>query len=424
MNATKEMGPMVYDWREDLIAARDLGPREKDSYGFAVGWFDTWRIRKALPAGVESARRFWREEVLRKPRERWQLQQWTEAMRWYLNWFGLCQRAGKSAISVAERMGKAVQTVGARRGLAPNTRKSYGGWVIRFGAWAGTVQRAMDEGLAREWLSELIEKTKISFATQKVALNALVFFYRDVCGKEEVDLRVKMRKRGPRIPVVLDRAEVLTLIEKLEPLYQVPARLQYGSGLRLSELVSLRIKDLDLERGLLTIRAGKGDKDRITILPDSLRVGLEKQIAKAKEYWEEDRRKKAPGVSMPNALARKMPHAATSWGWMWLFPGDHLSRDPESGIIRRHHLHPKVYGASICRAAKKTGTAKRITSHVLRHSFATHLLEGGTDIRTLQELLGHADVKTTEIYTHAVKHGNGKGVRSPLDAAAFAHEAG
>ena len=415
MSAKTSNDAMTYDWREDMLAARDLSPREKDRYGFAVGWFDTWRIRKELPPGAESARRFWREEVLRKPRERWQLQQWTEAMRWYLHWFGLCQKAGKPAISVAERMGKAVHTVGARRGLSRSTRKSYGGWVIRFGAWVGTAQRALDESLAREWLSELIEKTKISFNTQKVALNALVFFYRDVCGREEVDLRVKMRKRQPHIPVVLNLEEVFALIEKLEPRYQGPGRLQYGSGLRLSELVSLRIKDVDLERGLVTVRDGKGEKDRVTILPACLRAGLERQIAVAREYWEEDRRNDAPGVYLPNALSRKMPKAAKSWAWMWLFPADHLSRDPESGIVRRHHLHDKVYGEAIKRAASKMGTAKRITSHVLRHSFATHLLEGGTDIRTVQELLGHADVKTTEIYTHTVKFSNGKGVRSPLD---------
>lgn len=413
---------MTYDWREDLMAARDLDPRERDAYGFAVGWFDSWRMRKGLPPGPDSARAFWREEVRKKEREEWQLRQWAEAMRWYLHWFGICQKAGKPGISVGERMRNAVYSVGARRGLALPTRKIYGGWALRFGVWAGTTKRVMDEAVAREWLSCLVEKTNVSLSTQRQALNALVFFYRDVCGRKEVDLRVKFRRREARIPVILDREEIIALIKHLEPLYRTPSKLQYGAGLRLSELVSLRIKDLDLERGLVTVRGGKGDKDRVTIMPACLRLALERQIGLAREIWEEDRRNEVPGVAMPNALARKMPLAAKRWGWMWLFPQDHLSRDPDSGIVRRHHLHSKVYGANILRSSEKMGTAKRITSHALRHAFATHLLEGGTDIRTLQELLGHKDVKTTEIYTHTVKFSNGKGVRSPLDELAAEEE--
>ena len=198
-------------------------------------------------------------------------------------------------------------------------------------------------------------------------------------------------------------------------IYPPAARLQYGAGLRLSELVTLRIKDVDLESGVLTIHAGKGDKDRVTVIPNSLKEELREEMRKARVFWDEDRANHVPGVALPGALARKMPRAGEKWAWMWLFPADHLSTDPESGVFRRHHLHEKVYAAAVGRASEAAGIAKRVTSHALRHAFATDLLRGGTDIRTLQELLGHADVKTTEIYAHAAKIGNDMGVRSPLD---------
>jgi integron integrase len=215
--------------------------------------------------------------------------------------------------------------------------------------------------------------------------------------------------------VILTKSELMGLIGKLEERYKTPALLQYGAGLRLKELVSLRIKDVDLERGVVTVHAGKGDKDRLTVVPNALKDALCSEIVRARGFWEEDRRNKAPGVALPGALARKMPRAGERWEWMWLFASDHLSTDPESGILRRHHMHPKVYAEAIRRAAGEAGIPKRVTTHALRHSFATDLLQGGTDIRTLQDLLGHSDVKTTEIYAHAAEIGNERGVRSPLD---------
>ncbi|MEP2777307.1 MAG: tyrosine-type recombinase/integrase [Luteolibacter sp.] len=189
-----------------------------------------------------------------------------------------------------------------------------------------------------------------------------------------------------------------------------------GAGLRLSELVQLRIKDVDVERGVVTIHQGKGDKDRETIIPNCLKDALAIEIARAHGFWSADRENGVPGVALPGALARKMPKAGIKWAWMWLFPSDHLSKDPESEIVRRHHIYPKSYAEAVRRAAEKAGIAKRVTTHALRHAFATHLSQGGTDIRTLQDLLGHADVKTTETYVHAARIGNEKGVRSPLDA--------
>ncbi len=282
----------------------------------------------------------------------------------------------------------------------------------------------MDQGVCREWLTELVEKGKRAFSTQKQALNALVFFYREVCGKEVVELGVKMRKRKPRVPVVLDVKELLALIAKLEPRYQTMACLQYGAGLRLSELMRLRIKDVDLSRGVLTVRKGKGDRDRMTVIPDCLKKGLAEQIAASRALWEQDRADGGPGVSLLG-MELKFPKAGATWAWHWVFPAAGLSVDPSSrsyagtspecGIRRRHHLHGSVYNDAIKRAAAAAGIEKRVTSHCLRHSFATHLLESGTDLRTIQELLGHEDITTTEIYLHVATGANGLGVESPLD---------
>ncbi|MCP5537963.1 MAG: integron integrase [Akkermansiaceae bacterium] len=402
-------------WREDVMASRDLNDREKQGFAFLLSWFETWRVSRRLEPGLESARQFWKQEVACKERKQWQLEQWAQAVRWYIQWLEICAREGRQTVSLAEKVRDAVERIGGRRGLALRTRQGYGSWAARYAAWAGSRERVLDPGCARDWLAQLVSETRVSFATQKQALNALVFLYRDVCGMEEVDLGVKLRKTTKRIPVVLDMKEVMKLIEKLEPLYRLPAQLQYGAGLRVSELVNLRIKDVDTERRQLTVRAGKGDKDRVTVVPTQLVESIEEHKKEARLLYEEDRRNDSPGVELPGALARKMPKAGERWAWFWLFPSDHESKDPESGIIRRHHLHPAVYSRALQRAALAAGIEKRVTSHVLRHCFATHLLEAGSDLRTIQELLGHGDVKTTEIYTHVAKGANGCGVISPFD---------
>ena len=225
------------------------------------------------------------------------------------------------------------------------------------------------------------------------------------------------------MPVVLSKGETHQLFGKLreqeqkEGRYELAARLQYGAGLRLSELVRLRVQDVDVKRGTLTVRLGKGNKDRVTVLPKSMLGEIARQIERAREVWVKDREAGLAGVHIPGALARKFRRAAESFEWFWLFPARQASVDPETSIRRRHHLHGKVYNEAIKRAASEAGIEKRVTSHALRHSFATHLLESGVDLRTIQDLLGHEDISTTEIYLHVAIGGNGLGVVSPLDDA-------
>lgn len=411
-------------WEEDLANSRDVSRKLKFAYAFVLHWYESWRLRHKLGASLTSARAFWKAEIVSKAdvknREQWQIDQWAEAMRWYSNWLECCARAsGSVPKSLYERVRNSVDHVGARRGLSHKTIMTYGSWAARYGIWVGDAKRMLDPKQAREWLTYLVEERKLSFSTQKQALNSLAFFFKEVCGMAEVDLGVRFRKRTRHIPTVLSSREVFKLIEKIEPKYRLAAEIQYGSGLRLKELMNLRVKDIDTERKTITVRQGKGKKDRVTILPEVLIDKTLKQLENAKGLYTKDRDRGAEGVYMPGALSRKMPSASTSWQWFWLFPSTKETRDPVSGVVRRHHVHEAGYSKYLKKATESAGIEKRVTSHVLRHSFATHLLESGTDLRTIQELLGHGDVTTTQIYTHLTKKIGTTGVLSPLNSSAF-----
>ena len=381
-----------------------------------------------MEAGREAAKVFWTNEVLREDRTRedWQLVQWGDAIQWYLKWLAACAEVRADHRSLAERVRAAVRSACARRGLAPRTKQCYGAWAARYAAFAGNEGAVMEVATATRFLTSVVLDEDCAYSTQKQALNAVAFFFKYILDVAEPVFGVKLKKTGTRVPVVLSRGETGKLFAKLgeeearfskqaSGRYGLAARLQYGAGLRLSELVRLRIKDVDLERGTLTVRGGKGDKDRMTVLAKKLCEEVAEQINMAREIWEQDRQAGRGGVHIPGALARKFRRAAETFEWFWLFPARQLSVDTESGLKRRHHLHDKVYNEAIKRSAVSAGIEKRVTSHALRHSFATHLLESGTDLRTIQELLGHEDITTTEIYLHVAIGANGLGVESPLD---------
>ena len=302
------------------------------------------------------------------------------------------------------------------RHLSLRTEHAYLQWLRRYVAFhAPRHPRELGAAGLEAFLTHLAVKRKVSAATQSQALQALLFLYRQVL---EIRLpwlaNVTRAARPKRLPVVLERAEVRSLLAQLQGAPWLVASLLYGSGLRLTEGLRLRVKDLALERGELIVRDGKGGRDRLTMLPQALHLPLRAHLARLREWFEEERRRGAPGVTLPHALARKYPQAAVQWGWQYLFPAARLCRDPYSGKPLRPHLHEKGVQRAVQAAVRRAGLSRPASCHTLRHSFATHLLEDGYDVRTLQELLGHSDLKTTMIYTHVLSKGAG-GVRSPLD---------
>jgi len=265
------------------------------------------------------------------------------------------------------------------------------------------------------FLTHLAVTAHVSASTQNQALSALLFLYREVLEVDLPWLSGVVRARAPvRIPVVLARREVQALLDCLEGPLHLVGQLLYGSGLRLMEALRLRVKDVDFAYSQLVVRDGKGQKDRVTVLPDVLIEPLTGHLAHIREKHEQALRAGYGGVDLPNALARKYPRAVTAWGWQYVFPAERASGDPRTGEWRRHHLHERSVQRAVSYAARRCRILKPVGPHTLRHCFATHLLERGYDIRTVQELMGHSDVRTTQIYTHVMKKGAGA-VKSPLD---------
>jgi integron integrase len=302
------------------------------------------------------------------------------------------------------------------RHLAFRTEQAYLQWMRRYVKFHGRRHpRGMGRPEVEAFLTHLAVKARVGASTQNQALQALLFLYRHVLGIELPWLENVTRATRPkRLPVVLSAAEVHAVLAQLDGTSWLMANLLYGSGLRLMEAHRLRVKDLILERGEVIVRGAKGGKDRVTVLPASVFAPLRAHLAKLFDRFERQRKLGEPGVSLPAAIARKYPNAATDWGWQWVFPAESLCRDVYTGRPTRHHQHEKILQRAVQAAVRKAGILQPASCHTFRHCFATHLLEAGCDIRTVQELLGHADVRTTMIYTHVTGKG-AMGVRSPLD---------
>ncbi|MDZ4165787.1 MAG: integron integrase [Smithellaceae bacterium] len=378
--------------------------------------------------GAEMLQRFLDDLQSRQHLENWQVQQAQEAVQLYTTHFpgGITSEVRTRSGNIsADRFDPDLVLAKMREAIrikhySYSTERSYLDWVKRFFEYRGSVKGGAGgetPGAAdiRDFLSHLAVSRQVSASTQNQAFNALLFLFKGVLNIEIGDLNSAVRaKRGPKLPVVLTLEEVRQTFTFMEGTSLLMAQLIYGAGLRLMELFRLRVKDIDFGAGLLLVRAAKGDKDRATILPASIREILRQHLDEVKALHERDVAAGFGEVYLPDALARKYPNAAREWKWQYVFPSAKLSVDPRSGKVRRHHLSEKSIQNNIATAVRKAGIAKHATVHTLRHSFATHLLMNGVNIREIQELLGHKNVETTMIYTHVMRD-MANAPTSPLD---------
>lgn len=316
------------------------------------------------------------------------------------------------------RLMQQVRDVMRTRHYSIHTERAYCDWIKRYIHFHGKRHpREMTAPEVEAFLSHLAIERNVSASTQNQALSALLFLYREVLGIELAWLtNVKRAKKPKRLPVVLNAGEVAMVLANLQGIHLLMAKLLYGSGLRLMECVRLRLRDVDFDSRQIMVRNGKGGKDRVTLLPESTATALQEQVERVQHIHRGDRQLGFGEVDIPSLLAGQYRATASDPGWQYLFPASERSADPQTGVMRRHHVDPKSLQRAMRRAVRQAGIIKPATCHTLRHSFATHLLESGYDIRTVQELLGHEDVKTTQIYTHVAKRGENAGVTSPLDA--------
>lgn len=314
------------------------------------------------------------------------------------------------------RLLDSVRDVLRRKHYSIRTEEAYVGWIRRFVIFHGT-RHPRDMGLpeVEAFLTDLAVNQGVAASTQNQALSALLFLYGEVLNQPlDGPIQSVRAKQPERLPTVLTRDEVARVLDALSGTHRLMAQLLYGSGLRLMECVRMRVKDLDFAQRQVLVRDGKGAKDRVTPLPERLAVPLQDHLRSVRVLHAQDLREGYGSVFLPDAFARKSPNAGREWIWQYVFPAEQRSVDPRSGAVRRHHLDESGLQKAVRRAAQLAQLSKRVTCHTFRHSFATHLLEDGYDIRTVQELLGHRDVSTTMIYTHVLNRG-GRGVRSPLD---------
>jgi integron integrase len=421
--STPGRGLSFPDWAGALRADDSLSPGLRESYRRTLVDFLKFCQQRRAGATVALAREYMELARLEHAPAPARLQEWKDGLNWFF-------RRGREASSTALRgvpplarsdLGRTdwEQRLVARlrlKGFSWRTEQTYRGWAWRLARFLGRRPMSSATGAeARAFLTRLAVEERVGAATQKQALNALVFYLREVVGKEPGDFSDFARaRRRVRVPVVLSRAECERLFEAMEGTPRLMAELMFGSGVRLTELLRLRIKDVDLERSQLIVRAGKGDQDRVTVLPERVQEKLRAHRERLRRLQVEDREKGLPGVWLPEALARKHPRAGEQWEWQWFWPSRETMKDPRTGLRRRHHVLDATFQHFVRQAARRAKLDKKVTPHVLRHSFATQSLELGTDIRTVQELLGHKDVSTTQIYTHVMQK-PGLGVKSPLD---------
>lgn len=434
---SSDSAPLSFPHWKEALAAADLAAGDRaEIHREILAFLHLCKVRRA-PATVMLAKEYLAD------RER----QGAKAARPALRWFFQNGRGVRPAVSPEAVAPGAVAAPVSRRapGLVPppakadlggadwerdlvtavraagflwRTEETYRAWAARFARFLAPrspyTASAEDVGA---FLTQLAVESRASAATQKQALNALVFFLQEGLHHQlgEIDFRRSFAPK--RMPTVLSREECQRLFAALQGTPRLMAELAYGSGLRLMELLRLRIHHVDLARNCVVVHGGKGDKDRVTVLPAALREALQDHLGRLRELFARDRAAGLAGVWLPEGLARKFQRAGEQWEWQWLFPAAEPSVDPVSGLRRRHHVNDTTFQRVLKRAAEVALIDKRVSPHVLRHSFATHLLEGGTDIRTVQELLGHQSVETTQIYTHVMQK-PGLGVRSPLDGLA------
>jgi integron integrase len=399
----------VRGWREALAHDNAVTSEAKQGFCRVIEHYLITVERLGQAVGVDTAKEYIElGEAMRHAGERWE--QGREALRWLM-------KTALKKPSADDWRGRMERRLREKQ-YAERTVETYGQWVGRFSSWCESrgmeIERATGSEV-RVFLDELAAEAKVRIATQHQALNAVVRFFVEVLGRPVDGVEGYLRARSSdRVPVVLSEPEVKRLLGQMKGTELLMGELMYGGGLRLMELLRLRVKDVDVERRQVVVRGGKGDKDRVTTLAERTVPAMQDWLENLRKRWKADVSAGIPGVYLPEALRRKYPNAGTSFGWQWLFPTKDLVKDPESGLKRRHHLHERTWQVAVKEAAERAGITKRVTPHVLRHCFATHLLERGTDIRTVQALLGHADVKTTEVYTHVMQK-PGVGVRSPLD---------
>ena len=360
-----------------------------------------WQVRQAADAVILYA-----EKYLKRP-----LQQITSSAKDP----GAKPTVQRGSFSWQQTLEEARNAIRLRH-YSLSTEKTYLGWIGRFKVYMNDHEpHLLESNDMKKYLTHLALHGRVSASTQNQAFNALLFLYRHILHVETDDFTsVARAKRKMNLPAVLSRDEVKKILSSLDGPYLLMAQLMYGCGLRLMECLRLRIKDVDFENDLLMVRSGKGEKDRSLMIPEKIKEELARHVASAKEIHDQDVKMGYGEVSLPDALDKKYPRAPKELGWQWVFPAEKLSVDPRTGKVMRWHIHPSAIQRAVKEAVMKTGLPKKASCHTLRHSFATHLLEAGHNIRTIQELLGHKHVNTTMIYTHVIRKKPSE-IKSPLD---------